>query len=260
LGRESDETALSEIDLQRIVVEVVQWLGPIRICFRGETARSPRLVPMVRFANRLECPTHLITAGPLDPEQSLALLDAGLAAATVRLGALDDSEHLAQTGTVLPETMATLDNLRAAREERARTMILLAALGLTPHTVNALGGMAGLARQAGVDGVLVSLGVDAVAPPGALEAVNALAEHRTSRALMAALGGRSRRLRTALRVEVRVDGTLQTSPRVPCLGPWQHGTLQETWESADALVAETLALDRPADEIELVPEVLYSRR
>lgn len=245
---------------QRVIVETVHWLGPIRVCFRGAAAQSPLLIQLVRFANRLECPTHLVTAGPLDAELATALVDAGLAAATLRLGALDEAAHAARTGTPMTETLASLEHLRLARGDRGRPLALYAALCLAPDTVDALGAMAGLARQTGVDGVLVSLPADQEPPSGAARAVDALGDHATAPGLRAVLAGRSSRRPAGLRLEVLPDGTLRTSRRLAPFGTWSVDTLQDLWESAGSAVTDALALERPADEIERVPAVLYSSR
>ncbi len=247
-------------DWQRVIVETVDWLGPIRVCFRGQAAQSELLVKLVRFANRLECPTHLVTAGPLHEDLSLALVDAGLGAATVRIGALDKEGHLASTGISMDETLATVDYLGKAREDRKRPLVLLGSLTLSPATVSNLGAMAGLARQVGVDGVLAQLAVEETVPPGAVAALQGLGAHRTSPALVAVIQGRKTRMAPGLRLEVRSDGTLRTSERTAPLGKWSQGTLQEQWEAADEAVSEALGLDRLSDEVELVPEMLYSHR
>lgn len=260
LPAHDDEAALARADWQALIVETVTWLGPVRVCLRGPAAQSPLLVPLVRFANRLECPTHLITAGPLAPELASALIDAGLAAATVRLGSLDEAVHLARTGTPQVETLGALEHLRLAREDRGRRVALLAGLCLAPDTTDALGAMAGLARQSGVDGVLASLPCDADVPPGAASAVAGLGDHCTPPSLVAALSGGRSRAPLGLRLEVSAQGMASTSRRVAPLGPWQAGELRELWGSADEQIAATLGLDRPADEIELVPRGLYSTR
>jgi len=259
LGGDESADGLDRDQWQRVIVEAVHWLGPIRVCFRGAAAHSPYLVPLVRFANRLECPTHLVTAGPLAPDLAMALVDAGLAAATVRIGSLDDRAHADRTGTPLSETLASLDHLRKAREDRGRPLALLAALCLASDTVGSLGAMAGLARQTGVDGVLASAPANVELPSGAGQAVAALGEHDTHPALLGG-GGRSSRRSLGLRLEVLPDGTLRTSRRLAPLGQWAQDQLQALWEAGGSNVTDALDLDRPADEIERVPAVLYSTR
>ncbi len=244
--------------LQRIVVETVHWLGPLRVCVRGATAHNPLLEPVVRFANRLECPTHVVTAGPLLESDATGLVDAGVAAVTLRIGALDEAAHLARTGTPLSQTLAAADHLRRAREDRGRPLGLFAALCLASDTVDALGAMAGLAGQSGVDGVLASLPADP--PAGAGAAVAGLAGHVTSPALLAALDGRRPRRPAGLRLEVLPQGQLRTSRHLPILGTWKDGQLQALWEAGGEAVTGARDLLRPADEVERVPAVLYSAR
>ncbi len=259
-GDGEGEGQLKLEDWQRIVVETVDWLGPIRVCLRGGAAHSPLLVPLVRFANRLECPTHLVTAGPLGESLALSLVDAGLAAATIRIGALDEAVHAARMGTPMAETLDGLEQLRRAREDRGRPLVLHAALSLATDTVDALGAMAGLARQTGADDLLVCLPVDQAFPDGSAAAVDALGHQVTEPGLRALLAGRTSHRPLGLRLEVLADGTLRTSRLLAPLGTWAPDSLQQLWESGGTAVTDALGLDRTGDEVERVPSVLYSAR
>ncbi len=245
---------------QQVLAQAVEWLGPVRVCFAGgEPTRSELLLPLVRFANRVECPTHLVTCGPVSGELAVELVDRGLAGVTVCFAGLEDEVHRPRTGVPLSETLASVDHLRTARLSRSRPLALLAALELHEQSLGVLGPLAGLAREAGVDGVLVRLGLGQAVPPGTLEALGDVGPHLTSSALMATLGGRPPRW-AAPRLEVLPDGAVSLSPELPPAGRLGDTEVQALWEAADDGIAAYRGLERAFDEVELVPETLYSSR
>lgn len=254
--------ALSEAQWRDAVVRVVQWLGPIRVAFSGgEPALSPRLEPLVRFANRLECPTHLVTGGGLDADACTALLDRGLGAVTVLVGGVDDATHKAAVGTELVAAQRTLEGFRDARARRGRPLGLYVGVPLSAANVSSVGAVGGWARQAGADGVLATLPLAQAVPEGAVEAVAALGrDNLTPRHLSDYLAGRRGRPHGGLRAEILADGTLLVSSHVPPLGNVREADPKQLWEAADEAIRAARAHPRPWDEVELVPRELYSQR
>lgn len=255
-------SAMSEAQWRDAIVRVVQWLGPVRVAFAGgEPALSARLEPLVRFANRLECPTHVVTGGGVDPELCMALVDRGLGAVTVLVGGIDDATHKAVVGTELAEATRTLEGFLEARTRRGRPLGLYVGVPLSPANVSSVGAVGAWARQAGADGVLATLPLASPVPEGALDAVAALGrDNLTPRHLREHLAGRRSRPHGGLRAEVLSDGTLLVSSHVPPLGNVRDGDPKEIWESADEAIRAARAHVRPWDEVELVPRELYSRR
>ncbi|MCB9797988.1 MAG: hypothetical protein H6741_35370, partial [Alphaproteobacteria bacterium] len=174
LIRATGET-LSAAQWQDTIASVVRWLGPIRVTFAGgEPAASPRLDGLVRFANRLECPTHLVTGGGIEPARAELLVDRGLSAVTVLIGGVDEGTHKASVGTSLAEATATLEAFRDARARRGRPVGLYVGVPLLAANATSVGAVGGWARQAGADGVLATLPLGEEPPPEALEAIRAL--------------------------------------------------------------------------------------
>ena len=113
---------LKEKEWRDTIVRFERWLGPLRLTIAGgEPAQSGLLPALVRFGNRLECPTHVVTGGPISPEQAEAMVDWGLSAVTVLVGGIDEVSHRAAVGTRLDEAVATVEAFREARAKRART-------------------------------------------------------------------------------------------------------------------------------------------
>lgn len=245
-----------------LIARFVEWLGPMRVTFAGgEPAKSPLLEDLVRFANRLECPTHLVTAGPVDPELAESLVDRGLAAVTVLVGGVDEGTHRAAIGGELSEATGALEALKDARQRRGRPLGLYVAMPLAASNLRAAGAVAGWARQAGADGVLASVPIGLDPPAGGLEAVEALGrDNLTPSHLKLWLAGRKHRRHGGLRAEVIGDGTLLVSPCVAPLGDLRQELPQALWAAADEQVREVRRHPRPWDEIELVPRWLASAR
>ena len=247
---------------QDTIVRFEQWLGPIRVTLAGgEPARSELLELLVRFANRLECPTHLVTAGPVDRTLAEALVDRGLGAVTVLIGGVDDATHQAAVGSPLEDATRTVEAFRIARASRTRQLAIHVGVPLTETTVPSVGAVGGWARQAGADGVLatVPLGVDA--PAGALDALASLGRDNLTPAHLATwLEGRRTRAHGGARCEILSDGTLLVSSHVAPLGNVRDADPKALWEAADEQIAAARAHPRPWDEVELVPERLSSTR
>lgn len=247
---------------QDAIVRFEQWLGPTRLTIAGgEPARSEHLDLLVRFGNRLECPVHLVTAGPVDRARADLLIDRGLAAVTVLVGGIDEGTHAATVGSPLAEATGAVEAFRAARASRTRELGIYVGVPLSEANIPSVAAIAAWARQAGADGVLatVPLGVDA--PAGAVAAVTALGrDNLTPGHLQTWLAGRRTRAHGGLRCEILSDGTLAVSSHVAPIGNVRASDPRTVWEAADEQIAATRAHPRPWDEVELVPESLYSTR
>ena len=155
--------------LQQRIAEVVRWRGPLPV-----TVLAHRLGPadgaaaLVRFAHRLECPTTLVHDGPgLDDAAALALVDAGLGRAIIRVGGVDAATHEAVVGSPLDAAQGAIAALLAAREERGARLEVVARVpwrkGVGPDPSDL-----GVAlRQWGVDRwhLAAAYRADAAAPP-----------------------------------------------------------------------------------------------
>ena len=152
---------------QESLVFVVEWLGPVRVTFSGgEPAQSDLLVDLVRFANRLECPTHVVSRVGLSAELLELLVDRGLGALTLVVGGLDDATHRKVVGTSLDEISGALHNAQRVREGRGRPLEIYMGIPLAEENLDVVGSIAGWARQGGVDGVLGMLPMGAPMPVG----------------------------------------------------------------------------------------------
>ncbi len=247
---------------QDAIVRFVQWLGPTRVAFcGGEPAESSFLAPLVLFSNRLECPTHLVTAGGIGPAEAELLVDSGLGAATVLVGGVDEGTHQRVVGRPLEQASSTLDNLQRARQRRSRPLQLLVGVPLSVQNLSSLEAIGGWARQAGADAVLATVPLGTDAPPGASEAISSLGrDNRTPKHLLDWLDGRRTRPHGGLRAEVISDGTLLASPCTGPLGSLRNADPKSLWEGAEEQVHAAREHPRPWDEAELVPEHLRSYR
>ncbi|MCB9741286.1 MAG: radical SAM protein [Alphaproteobacteria bacterium] len=244
------------------IASVVTWLGPLRVSFvGGEPAASGRLDELVRYANRLECPTHVVTGGGIEPARAELLVDRGLGAVTVLIGGVDEGTHRAAVGSSLDEAISTLEGFREVRARRKRPVGLYVGVPLLAHNVGSVGAIGGWARQAGADGVLATLPLGEDPPPGASEAIAALGrDDMTPQHLIDWCAGQEGRLHGGLRMELISDGTLLVSSQVAPLGDVREASPQELWEAGAEQIAAARSHPRPWDEVELVPGALFSVR
>ena len=254
--------ALTLDEWRNAVLMLHHWLGPTRVTFAGgEPARSPHLEDLVRFANRLDCPTHLITAGPLDQGDAEALIDRGLGALTILVGGVDEGTHQAAVGVPLHEATSTLEAFQRAKSTRSRPLQVFVGVPLTAASASSAAAVAGWARQAGADGVLGTLPLGIDAPGGAIQAVLGLGrDNHTPKHLLDRLSGKSKRNHGGMRMELLSDGTVLVSSLVGPIGNVRDGDPKALWEAADEQVSAARSHPRPWDEVELVPERLFSER
>jgi len=240
-----------------LLVDFTQWLGPTRVTIAGgRPEASPLVEDLVRFANRLECPTHLVLPGGLEPDRVDALVGRGLAAVTLRLPEPDAD------AAVREASFETLRLFRDARIDWERSLTLLMAVPLS-YTPGAARELSASARNFGADGVLGCLATDRPAPMAAPATLQALgADERTPHPL-AVVTGAPRPLPGGARAEVLSDGTLLVSSFGPPVGVLAAGGASgplELWGAADDALEAARGMARPWDEIELAPAVLLSRR
>jgi hypothetical protein len=218
------------------LVRVHQWLGPIRVVFGGdEPVESPHLEKLVQFANRLECPTVVVTRGPIGWAFAEVLVDRGLAAANVVVEGPDAADAI-----------GSVQALVEVRDQRRRPLAVHVAFPATAESAAAAPQVGALARQHGADGVFAftPAGRDPVAAdlgPGAI-------------------GVDVARRPRGLRAEIRADGSMWVCDATEPLGRLKERDPRGLWESGDALVARVRAMERPWDETELVPFRVRSRR
>ena len=229
------------------------WLGPLRVTIAGGApGRAALLVDLVRFANRLECPTHVVSGiEGLDDDRVDALIGCGVAAITI---ALDDPEA----------GMERLAAFSAARADWGRPVSLFGAVdpGGPPRQLVAL---ADQARRLALDGLVGRVPLGAPRPAGWSEGLLALADmDRTPAARRRGRAGRPAPLPGGARAEILADGALTISPLMPPaarLDSVTAGELQAAWEgAAGPALREARSLERPWDEVELSPAMLFSRR
>jgi len=240
-----------------LLVGFHQWLGPTRVTIAGgRPEASPLVEDLVRFANRLECPTHLILPGGLEVDRVDALVGRGLAGVTVRLPEPDAGE------SVFEASIETVRRFHDARDDWGRPLVLLAAVSvaIAPTRARAL---SSAARQAGADGVLGCLHPEQDRPMSTAATLQALGDDERTPHPLAVDTGEPRPLPGGARVELLSDGTVLVSsfgPVVGTINPSDPESPKTVWAGANAALSAARALARPWDEIELAPAVLLSRR
>ncbi len=243
---------------QRSLVLLLEWLGPIRLTFTGgEPSQSEFLSRLVRFGNRLECPTHLTTAGGMDQAVIEELVDWGLSAATVQVASLDDALQRTLLGTGLNEASDTLEMFSRILQDRSRQLELMVGIPACTENLSSISSVAGWARQGGATGVFVTIPPEQQAPDGALDVINSIRETNwTPPLLRQRLAGR--RVKGPPRLVLLADGSVLSSNRGPVLCRLPDADPSLAWsmrrdtggkESEDCL-----------DILELMPAKLVSRR
>jgi hypothetical protein len=236
-----------------LLVGFTHWLGPLRVSFSGGAPlESRQLDELVRFANRLECPTHLICDGEgLDPERASGLVGRGLAAITVRLP---------EPGGDPAAAFAAVDAIRGARDDWGRPLVIYAAVPLSYAPAEAAA-LADRARTMGTEGVVGCLALGAPPPAGAEATRAALGEgDHTPRHLLDAVRAKRHPLPGGPRAGLLADGTLEVSPLGPAAGVVDPKDVAGAWELATTALDAARGMARPWDELELAPELLLSKR
>ena len=95
------ESPPAPADWKKTLVSSITWLGPTRVCIKSSGESIGLALELVRFCHRLECPTHLVTSGPVTDEEAVAMVDRGLGAVTIRVAGLDESTQQAVVGNSL---------------------------------------------------------------------------------------------------------------------------------------------------------------
>ena len=268
--------------LQRRVAEAVRWLGPIPVTVLAHgRGADPDTVEIIRFAHRLDCPTCLETNGDgIDRAAALALVDAGLRAAVLRMGGVDADTHAAVTGGDLDAARLAARALVAARRDRAVALDLEVAIPWRGPVASQAGAVADWARQAGADGVRVEApyraqDVGDASEGGALDALQALPGPfgRTPAAtveelrrmataadgepgLPRARAGHRRLTRCPIggqRLEIGVEGQLLCCPFHPPI-PLGSAELSEAWRGADPHLEAIRACGRACAHVEQEPQ------
>jgi len=148
----SDE--LSPDDWNRLIAQVVEWLGPVPVTvIAHQSAHDPHVDTLVRFAHRMECHTTLVTNGTgIDEARAETLLDVGLSAVRVVMGGVSDGVQRKTVGNSAQEATRAVGALLAAKRSRATKLDVEIAIPWVEGATIELTAVVGWAKQAGVDG------------------------------------------------------------------------------------------------------------
>ena len=243
---------------QRSLVLLLEWLGPIRLTFTGgEPGQSDFLSRLMRFGNRLECPTHVTTAGGMEPTVVEELVDWGLSAVTVQVASLDDELQRTLLGTGIKEASDTLETFSRILQNRNRQLDLMVGIPVCSENLSSVASVAGWAHQGGAEGVFVTIPSGKPAPDGVLEAIDSIGESNwTPSLLRQRLAGR--RVKSSPRLILLADGSVLSSNTGPVLCRLPEADVSLAWSMrSNAADAE---LDQGLDILELMPSKLVSRR
>jgi hypothetical protein len=217
------------------LTEIIRWAGPMPVTVRLLTAPPEGMAAeLLRFAQRLGCPTTLETAGQgLDEEVALALLDAGLGRARLFVASLQAGPQIAALGVDPIDAAAALRALRGARDLRQAPLDVEVAVPWLRGAGAELSTIRGWATQAGADGVRVLPPWTAADAEGAaglpegrgdagLRGLRAIAPQlRAMAADGQAAPGAPRRRRCGVlgqRLDLAADGAVRACPFKPPMG------------------------------------------
>lgn len=251
---------LSLAEWKEAIVAFVAWLGPIPVCIdtTGEDA-TDLAIDLVRFANRLECPSHLLTTGPVSDAQAIAFVDRGLGAVTARVAGLDEKTQQAVLHCGLDACAGSLAAFVAARAQRTRKLVLQVNIPAHEENIDSLSSIAGWARQVGVDGVSLGLLLGSPVPTGLLEQLGEIPSVDVPSGLKRFLGGVTGGGFSA-RASLRSNGALHASLALPSLGNIREVPPADLWRSQGPAIQEALRHPRPYEEIELLTSTLRTQR
>lgn len=258
LQSESDSPP-SPAEWKKVLVSAITWLGPTRVCIKA-TAEGMDLVPeLVRFCHRLECPTHLVTSGPVTDDEALVLLDRGLGAVTIRVAGLDESVQQAVLGQRLESAVGALHAFAEARTTRGRPLDILVNVPAHPSNLESMEAIAGWALQSGADRVAVGLLAGQEDIVGSLLPVLASPLIEVPGPLRALIEGKKTPV-LGLPLVLANDGQGRVRDEAGQLGCWRTQTPEALWTSGSAAIQRARTHLRPVDDVELLPESLVSLR
>jgi hypothetical protein len=270
---------LAPAALRRLVVEAVDWRGPLPLTVEvGGRGDHPLAEELIRFAHRLECPTRLVATGPgLDLPRCKALIDRGLEAVRLVVAGVDPAVQSAELGTPAGAADRALEAWVTARASRGAALDIEVGLHWSAHAPGQAAAVAGWAHDAGADGLRIlpphaadGLGdtADAVsavaglpglrAGGGELEGLAALLRHGGGGpGLPRAMAAGPRRLLPCpvggQRLRVDASGCAACCPHKAPIGTLRSD-LGGLWAQAGPHLAAIRACDRACVHVELAPE------
>ena len=255
----NSESPPTPSEWKKALVSSITWLGPTRVCVKASGDSMGLTLELVRFCHRLECPTHLVTAGPVTDDEAIALLDRGLGAVTIRVAGLDESTQQGVIGQSLEAAVGALHAFAEARRQRGRALEILVNVPAHASNLESIEAIAGWALQSGADRVALGM------LPGQEDAASTLAKVSESarlevpEPLKALIEGRKPQ-QQAMPLVFGGDGQCRVSQDGGDLGSWREQTPESLWASGRQAIERVRASKRPFDEVELLPEHLISSR
>jgi hypothetical protein len=274
----------SSARLQRIVIEMVDWLGPVPMTLLATREGGSHLVEtLVRFAHRLECPTQLVTAGKgIDQDRAEALVDCGLMGVRVLVGGVSDGVQRSVVGQPAIEATDAVMALLAARESRRAALDIEVGIPWKGRADEELRAVVGWARQVGVDGFRVIAPykatdlpvhaelLDEIAgasddfnrtDPATLSEIHAMVVNQDSQPGAPRTHGKLQRRRFSCpvggqRLEFTTQGHISSCPfKTPIAEA--EGSVEQIWAGAGAHLEAIKSCDRVCAHVELAPQRIW---
>ncbi|MEC7948527.1 MAG: hypothetical protein VX265_13255 [Myxococcota bacterium] len=176
LSSPSSDADLAPAALRRLVVEAVDWRGPLPVTLelraRGD---HPFAEELIRFAHRLECPTRLVVTGPgLDAARCKAFVDRGLEAIRLVVAGREAAVQEAVLGTPAGAADAALQAMVEARSARRASLDIEVGLHWSEHAPAEAEAVSRWAARCGADGIRLLPPHDATGLEGTAAAVDGL--------------------------------------------------------------------------------------
>ena len=277
-GAPSDDD-LPPAALRRLIVEAVDWRGPLPVSLLvGSRGDHPLVEDLIRFAHRLECGTRLVTTGKgIDLPRARALIDRGLEAVRLVVAGRSEEVQHAALGVDTETATGALRALVTARRERGVEVDIEVGLSWTPHAPAEADAVGRWAMEHGADGIRVLAPHDAAGLAESvhgLEGLRTLVGLRDASSAIDALGsllrhggdgpGFPRRQASARerllpcpvggqRLELDATGTAFCCPHKPPIGR-VSGALSSLWDDAGPHLEAIRSCDRMCVHVELTPE------